>query len=356
MQLTSRIRDYTVTFEETPGFVADIASSPRRVIVVDEGAWRCHQAGALAALDPAEVIVLPVSEEGKTLVSVTWLYDELIARDAKRVTTLVSFGGGITQDITGFVASTLYRGLDWVFAPTTLLAQADSCIGSKTSLNHRHYKNLLGTFYPPSRVYVFAPFLATQDTGDFASGLGEVVKLAIMGGEGAAARYEQALPALLARESAPLLEAVRTSLAVKVSYIQDDEFDTGRRQLLNFGHCFGHAIESATDFAVPHGQAVVLGMMLAGMVARGRGLLSAATESYLLASLLLPSLASGITLAGMDDAAVVDAMGRDKKRVGSGLAVVMAGDGFEMLKAVDVTEEEARAALRRFAGEYPLGR
>jgi 3-dehydroquinate synthase len=356
MQMNSRIRDYTVTFEETPEFVGEVASRPRRVIVVDEGAWECHREGALAVLDPDEIVVLPVSEEGKTLASVAWLYDELIAREARRVTTLVSFGGGITQDITGFVASTLFRGVDWVFAPTTLLAQADSCIGSKTSLNYRHYKNLLGTFYPPSRVHVYAPFLRTQLDGDFASGLGEVVKLAIMGGEDAAARYEAALPALLTRDPGSLLDAVRMSLAVKVSYIEGDEFDTGRRQLLNFGHCFGHAIESATDFAVPHGQAVVLGMMIAGMVARERGLLSAATEDYLLARLLQPSLAAGLSLAGMDDAAVVDAMGRDKKRIGAGLAVVMAGDGLEMLKAVDVTQDEARVALRRFAKEYPLGR
>jgi 3-dehydroquinate synthase len=149
---------------------------------------------------------------------------------------------------------------------------------------------------------------------------------------------------------------VRTSLEVKVAYIEDDEFDTGRRQLLNFGHCFGHAIESATAFAVPHGQAVVLGMIVAGMVARSRGLLSVETERYLLEGMLVPSLAPGLTLAGMDDSAVIDAMGRDKKRVGAGLAVVMAADGLEMLKAVDVTEDEARAALRRFAEEYPLGR
>jgi 3-dehydroquinate synthase len=356
MTLTSRIRDYVVTFEDSDAFVGELAALPDRLVVVDENAWRCHRGGALASLDPDEVVVLPIAEDVKTLDSVRMLYDRLIERSAKRNITLVSIGGGITQDITGFAASTIYRGVNWVFVPTTLLAQADSCIGSKTSLNYRHYKNLIGTFFPPTAVHVHTPFLATQAEGDYRSGLGEVVKLHIMGGPETASRLEAALPALLARDPGPLLNAIQDCLAIKASYIQDDEFDAGRRNLLNYGHCFGHAIESATDFGVPHGQAVVLGMVLANMVARERGVLSVATERYLLERLLEPALAPGIDLGGMDDAAVVEAMGRDKKRVGTCLAVVMAADGLEMLKATDVTSEEAGRALERFAREYPLGR
>jgi 3-dehydroquinate synthase len=356
MQLSSRIRDYTATFEVSDAFVADLAASSDRILVVDEGAWRCHRAGCLAALDPAEVVVLPIAEETKTLESVEALYDRMLERAAKRNMTVVSFGGGITQDITGFMASTLYRGVDWVFVPTTLLAQADSCIGSKTSLNYRHYKNLIGTFYPPSRIHIYAPFLTTQDEPDYFSGLGEVVKLHIMGGEAVASRLEAARPRLLERQPDALLTAVQDSLLIKRSYFEGDEFDTGRRNLLNFGHCFGHAIETATSFAVPHGQAVVLGMILAGMVARSRGLLSDQSERYLLERLLEPAVPSRVSLAGMRDDAVIDGMRQDKKRVGSGLAVVMATDGLEMAKAVDVTEDEAREALARFAAEYPMGR
>jgi 3-dehydroquinate synthase len=353
--MSSRIRDYDVTFEPDAVFLERLAASGDRVLIVDEGAWRHHRAGCLSSFDPVETIVLPVSEDLKTLDSVTGLYDRLTERAAKRNITVVSVGGGITQDITGFAASTLYRGVNWVFVPTTLLAQADSCIGSKTSLNYRHYKNLLGTFYPPASVHIYAPFLTTQAQTDYMSGLGEVVKLHVMGGRATADTYLATLPALIARDPATLLTAVQASLAIKVSYVEGDEFDTGRRNLLNFGHCFGHAIESATSFGVPHGQAVVLGMILAGMVARSRGSLSADTERYLL-DLFVPSLAPSLSLAGMDDAAVVDAMKQDKKRVGAGLAVVMATDGLEMIKAVDVTEDEALSALRRFATEYPMGR
>ena len=356
MRMSSRIRDYDVTFESDAAFLERLSAPGDRVLIVDEGAWRHHRDGCLASFDAAETIVLPIAEELKTLESVAGLYDRLTERAAKRNITIVSVGGGITQDITGFAASTLYRGVNWVFVPTTLLAQADSCIGSKTSLNYRHYKNLLGTFFPPTAVHIYAPFLTTQEETDYMSGLGEVAKLHIMGGQAAADRYEAALPVLLEREPAALLTAVKDSLAIKVSYVEGDEFDTGRRNLLNFGHCFGHAIESATAFGVPHGQAVVLGMMLAGMVARSRGLLSEESERHILRRLLEPSLAPAVTLAGLDDAAVIDAMKQDKKRVGAGLAVVMTTDGLEMVKAVDVTDAEALAALRRFAGEYAPGR
>jgi 3-dehydroquinate synthase len=354
--MSSRLGDYTVSFQPDTRFLDEVIANEDRVFFVDENVWTLHGDGVLAGVPRDDVVVLPIAEDTKTLSSVELVWDSLTERSAKRNITLVSIGGGICQDITGFAASTLYRGIGWVFLPTTLLAQADSCIGSKTSLNYKRFKNLVGTFYPPTAVHIYAPFLGTQAETDYMSGLGEVVKLHIMGGPGSAGRYESALPALLRRDPSTLLAAVQDSLAIKVSYVEGDEFDTGRRNLLNFGHCFGHAIESATAFRVPHGQAVVLGMMLAGMIARSRGTLSERSEQYLRTRLLEPSLAPSVLLAGMDDDAVIDAMKQDKKRVGAGLAVVMATDGFEMVKAVDVSEAEARAALHRFAGEYPLGR
>ena len=130
-----------------------------------------------------ETIVLPISEERKNLDTVQELYDQLITRPAKRNLTLISFGGGILQDITGFAASTIYRGVNWIFVPTTLLAQADSCIGSKTSLNYKNFKNLIGTFFPPISIYIYPTFITTQLDSDFYSGIGEVVKLHLMGGD-----------------------------------------------------------------------------------------------------------------------------------------------------------------------------
>lgn len=340
LQIASRLRDYAV---QVRGDQWAAAAAEAAVTVVDETVWRLHRNGVLTGVvDP---ILLSVDEERKTLATVEWLYDRLLGRGLRRNGTVLSVGGGITQDLTGFAVSTLYRGVRWVFAPTTLLAQADSCIGAKTSLNHGRYKNLVGTMYPPDSVIVDPRFLATLSREDYFSGLGEVVKLHVIGGAASARRLEEAMSRLLAREDAALRAAVGDSLRIKKPFIEDDEFDRGRRNLLNYGHCFGHAIEAATAFAVPHGQAVVLGMLLAEAVAERRGLIGGTFRNELETRLFLPSLSVHPSLDPAAVDAVVEAMRHDKKRTGAGLALVMCGDDFRMLRVDDLSEDEAVTAL-----------
>jgi 3-dehydroquinate synthase len=348
--ITSRVHDYAVHFEDDDRFLAGLDRFPQRVVVVDENVWRLHRQGCLRHLAEQEVMVFRVSEERKTLEGVAEVYDQLMQRAAKKNVTLVSIGGGIVQDVTGFVASSLYRGINWVFVPTTLLAQADSCVGSKTSLNYRRYKNLLGTFYPPKEVHIFSPFLGTLTEDDFRSGLGEVVKLHLMGGLASTALLGQELPALLRREPAPLLAAIHRSLAVKRSYMEGDEFDTGRRNLLNFGHCFGHALETTSDYAIPHGQAVVVGMLFANLAAVRRGLLREETAAALARELLLPSLSLRVRPAYLARAGVLEAMRQDKKRIGKDLVVVMLREDRELEKHTDFTEAELAQALEDLEG------
>jgi 3-dehydroquinate synthase len=345
MLIKSNIRDYPVVFTADCIFLSEIKAKGNCAFIVDERVWEYHAGGCLSALRAEEVMILPISEERKRLESVIDLYDGMMERTAKRNMTLVSIGGGIAQDITGFLASTLYRGINWVFVPTTLLAQADSCIGSKTSLNYKNYKNLLGTFYPPTAVYIHAPFLATQKEIDYYSGMGEVVKLHIMGGQLMIEKIVAAFPKLYNRDPAALIDTVQSSLYIKQGYIESDEFDSGRRNLLNFGHCFGHAIESATDFAVPHGQAVVIGILLANEVAVARGLLSEEHSRYLATELLLPTLRLDLASVDLKFSDVIDAMKQDKKRTGEGLALVMVIDGYKMVKVSDLSDDEAVAAM-----------
>lgn len=347
MKIKSNIRDYDVVFAGAADFLREFAGLPHVCYVVDSSVWELYPEIREAA--GPDAIELPIGEERKNLDTVQELYDRLTGRAAKRNMTLISIGGGITQDVTGFVASTLYRGINWVFVPTTLLAQADSCVGSKTSLNYKGYKNLVGTFYPPSKVCIDTAFIATQEEPDFFSGLGEVVKLHLMGGEPRTAELIGLLPPILRREREALLTGVKNSLEIKQSYIADDEFDTGRRNLLNFGHCFGHALESTSDFGVPHGQAVVAGMVLANAVAARRGLLSDGLEKFVAERLLLPSLVVQPEQAHLDHGQVVEAMKKDKKRTGDGLALIMMGDGYEFVKVNDLTAAEAAFALDQFS-------
>lgn len=344
INIRSNIRDYRVTFHSSPDFLDFGSRFQDFCCIVDETVWEIYKDTALAALPRENVVVMHFDESRKNLDTVQEIFDQLTGRDAKRNLTLISIGGGITQDVTGFAASTLYRGINWVFVPTTLLAQSDSCIGGKTSLNYRSFKNLVGTFYPPSEVHIHTPFLSTLKEEDFLSGLGEVIKLYIMGGRERFEALPNLLGPMLARDPAALLESVRESLLVKISYIEDDEFDAGKRNLLNYGHTLGHALESVTAYRIPHGQAVLIGMAFSNIIATERGNLSAARRDAV-ANMLAQALVTRPTKDEMAPAALIAAMRKDKKRVGSNLPLIMLNDDLSLVRINDLTEDAAVSAL-----------
>ncbi len=345
IHVPSNLRDYEVIFEEDSGFVADLFSLKQRVFVVDENVWNLYSNSHLKLLRGEDTIIFPIDEDHKNLDSVNQIYDYLIDRNAKKNLTLITIGGGILQDITGFVASTLYRGINWVFAPTTLLSQSDSCIGSKTSLNYKGFKNLIGTFYPPHSVHIFTGFLGTLTQLDFYSGLGEVVKLHIMGGDESVQQLKAKYPSVLSKDVAVLKDVIYHALLIKMNYISGDEFDQGRRNFLNFGHCFGHAIEAVSDFRIPHGQAVVMGMMLANSVALKRGKLSKINHDRFYDELLSPSLYVTPAKEDLVIEKIILAMKKDKKRTGDGLPLIMLQDNYSMTKIDDLSESEVTFAV-----------
>ena len=345
MTVSSSIRDYQVVFAETMGFISELESTKNRYYVIDEKVWDLY-GNLFRSLDTEAVLVLPINEEIKCLETVKTVYDALMKCSAKRNMTLISVGGGIIQDITGFVASTLYRGINWIYVPTTLLAQADSCIGSKTSLNYQGYKNLIGTFFPPTRIYINTEFLSTLDAEDFYSGLGEVIKLYMMGGESATTAFIREIDKIERRDSSALAKAVQEVLQIKLQYIQEDEFDTGRRNLLNFGHCLGHAVESTTNFLIPHGQAVLIGIVFANIVAKNRGLLSSSRYELLNRELLLGNIRGNQANILFSTAQIFEAMKKDKKRVGQGLALIMMLDDYSMKKVQDLQYNELAVGIK----------
>lgn len=348
IKIASKLRDYEVHFTDSLDFLRRLDALPHGRFIIDENVWRLHQDKALAAIDRRRVTVLPIHEEQKNLETVMGLYDSLTASSAKRNMTLIAIGGGIAQDLTGFAASTLYRGVRWAYVPTTLLAQADSCIGGKTSLNFRGFKNLLGTFYPPHEVHINTLFLSTLSKLDYYSGLGEVIKLHLMGGPETTRTLFAEQPGLRRREAAALLRAIRTSLAVKQSFFEDDEFDLGRRNMLNFGHCFGHALESTSAFEIPHGQAVLIGIIFANIVAQGRRLMSPAAAAGL-AEKILGSVVTRPKPEQLAPERILEAMRKDKKRTGEGLVLIMMSEDHSMVKVDDLRPEELAAATRDLA-------
>jgi 3-dehydroquinate synthase len=345
MRVTSSNRDYQVTFVDTMSFIEELEQIKNRFYIVDKKVWDLYSA-SWGHLDEQRLLILPISEEAKCLDTVMAVYDALMKSAAKRNMTMISIGGGIIQDITGFVASTLYRGINWIYVPTTLLAQGDSCIGSKTSLNYQRYKNLIGTFYPPTHIYINPGFLATLEPEDFYSGLGEVIKLYMMGGESSATCLIGVIHNIKQREPAALLKAIRDVLTIKLQYIQEDEFDTGRRNLLNFGHCLGHALESTTNFAIPHGQAVLMGILFANIIATSRGLMSKVRYDSFNRNLILDNVHVNRSGLRFLTEGIFEAMKMDKKREGEGLALIMMRDDYSMLKVQDLQYDELAMGIQ----------
>jgi len=231
---------------------------------------------ALAPRVPAECL-LPDGEAFKTLATLATIYDRLAEARIHRDGAILALGGGVVGDIAGFAAATWQRGIACVQLPTTLLAQVDSSIGGKTAVNHPAGKNLIGAFHAPRAVLADLDTLATLPEREFRSGLAEIVKAALVRDAGFLAWLEQSLPAILAREPAPLAEAIHRACRIKAEIVAADEREHGARALLNLGHTFGHAIEAAEGYGGwLHGEAVAAGIVLAAETSARLGWLDAA--------------------------------------------------------------------------------
>ena len=210
-----------------------------------------------------KVIELPASEEKKTLATCESVLSQLKALGANRDTVLLAIGGGYIQDIATLVSSLYMRGISWVYAPTTLMAMMDSCIGGKSSINVGSAKNLVGNFYPPMEIIIDPTFIATLDDSAIASGLSEGIKICYAKGPASFEKFCTYRATVDNYGSTSGAEWIAHVLNGKKWFVETDEFDQGPRKLLNFGHTFGHALESATDFAIPHGIAICIGVLAA---------------------------------------------------------------------------------------------
>jgi 3-dehydroquinate synthase len=198
---------------------------------------------------------------------------KLLALNVRKDDILVAIGGGITQDIVAFISSILFRGLKWNFFPSTLLAQCDSCIGSKSSINFDSYKNLLGTFNPPTNIFIYKDFLNTLTESEVRSGIGEMLHYYLTEGVELGEQITSQIDNLL-KDRTGLEFFIKNSLRIKKKVIEIDEFDLSIRHIFNYGHTFGHAIEAVTHYSIPHGQAITIGMDLANFISLERQILN----------------------------------------------------------------------------------
>lgn len=259
-----------------PGLLADagtliapVIRQKRAIIVTDENVAKLHLGPFQCGLGKAGIayhaIVLPPGESTKDFAHFAKLCEDVLGLGIERATPLIALGGGVIGDITGFAAATLLRGLDYIQVPTTLLAQVDSSVGGKTAIDSKHGKNLIGAFHQPVRVLADIDTLATLPQRELLAGYAEIVKYGLIRDRKFYDWLEEAGPRLVAGDVDARRTAVLQSCAAKAAIVAIDERETGERQLLNFGHTFGHALETETGFGetLLHGEAVALGMRLA---------------------------------------------------------------------------------------------
>jgi len=302
------------------------------------------------------VVYLDADEESKTLQRAEQLIVACFDAGARRGTRLLAVGGGVVQDLATLVSSLYMRGLPWSYAPTTLMAMADSCVGGKSSINAGKAKNVVGNIYPPREVTIDPGFLSTLSDEELVAGLSEAVKICFCHGLGCFQQYLRHFESFSSDPAAaPLL--LHHVLSAKKWFVEVDEFDTKERRLLNFGHTFAHALESATSFSVNHGVAVAVGMLCAVRLAamdgqRGEASSRLAAHCRVLLA-RVPDLAS--RLADLDEAQFEQAFRADKKHApgefrlilpsaGGGVQEVPSDDGTGRMKAV-------LEALRRVVAE-----
>lgn len=322
LTVRSQFRDYQIAF------VKDAVATLKERILVERTFTICDARVAeiwgdylRPMLAPGRHVLLPPREESKTITKAQELIVAMVEAGVRRDHSVLAIGGGITQDVSAFAASILYRGIEWLFIPTTLLAQADSCLGSKTSINIGDKKNLAGGYWPPSVAALDARFLRSLPKDDLRSGLGEIIHFLVYDASPLLERLPGDYGRLIGDPEA-LRPYIAEALSIKRRVAELDEFDRHERKKFNYGHTFGHALESVTKYAIPHGLAVTVGMDIANFLSMKLGIMSVAEFERLNAVLRLNIPArSGLVI---DVERYLHFLGKDKKNVGSTLGCVLA--------------------------------
>ena len=310
---------------DQPASWRDAIGGPQALVVSNAAVAPHYLPRVCAALRDVAcaTVILPDGEAHKTLDSAVRVFDALAAMPANRDATVIALGGGVIGDIAGFAAACWMRGIACVQVPTTLLAMVDSSVGGKTGVNLPQGKNLIGAFHQPRAVVIDTDTLATLPARELRAGFAEVVKYGAIGDATFFAWLEAHAEALLARDAALLAQAIATSCRHKAAIVARDETEQGERALLNFGHTFGHALETCAGYGtLRHGEAVAIGMCLAARLSAALGRAPAADAERLAALLRRFGLPTEPP-AGIAADALLSTMRIDKKNRAGRLRLIL---------------------------------
>ena len=335
VSISSKFKNYSVSFCET--FADGISKNLKEqdLVIADEKLKLLYDFSIINN----KIIWIEAKEETKSFENLSPIIDEILRVGARKNTRIVAIGGGITQDTVSFISSILFRGLEWIFFPTTLLAQGDSCIGGKTSINFGNYKNQLGNFNPPNKVVVCVEFLSTITEEEYRSGIGEMCHFHMVSGEDDLDYFTSKYKNCLKKNWQDLTGIIQRTLLVKKCFIEKDEFDKNERLLLNYGHSFGHALESLTEYAIPHGLAVAHGMNISNYLSNYYGYLKS-EEYQKMREVINPILVGSDLPKNISVEKFCEALKKDKKNINKNPTVVLTrGVGKMFLKEIEVTDQ-----------------
>jgi 3-dehydroquinate synthase len=327
------------------------ARGGRLFVVTDEEVWAAQGERLRASGLDIELVTVPAGEGSKSWPELERVVDSLLRLGIERSDHVVAFGGGMIGDLTGFAASIVKRGCNFVQVPTTLLAQVDSSVGGKTAINAAAGKNMVGAFHQPAAVLIDPTTLATLDPRQLRAGYAEVVKYGLISDPAFFAWCEANGAALLSGDAEARRHAIETSVRAKAAIVGEDERETsGRRALLNLGHTFGHAFEAEAGFSdrLLHGEAVALGMVLAFRFSTERGLCSPEHAERVAAHLAAVGLPTRPEIG--TPAALIAHMAQDKKKSAGRVPFILAGGIGEAFVDQSVELAEVEAFLSRVSG------
>ncbi len=318
----------------------------QKIIITDENVAPLYAERLATSLD-CKIYSVPAGEQSKSFETFQKLSEQILQQGIDRKTTLIAVGGGVVGDLTGFLAASLLRGLSFIQIPTTLLSQTDSSVGGKTGINSSVGKNLIGAFHQPKLVLIDPNTLTTLPEQELLSGYAEVVKYALIRDAQFFEWLEENATKLLDNDEDALIYAIATSCQHKADIVSADEFETGQRALLNLGHTFGHAIESASNYKVLHGLAVAVGTCLAYQLSVNLGHTDNGDFEKVLAHFKqvgLPTHIHDCDLAiNIDD--FIASLYKDKKAENGKLTFILPKGIGSAFIAKDISEEDVRKVL-----------
>ena len=337
-----------ITYDISIDTLPELSFDTKVVVVTNPTVAGLHLDTLLKKLKAKElhIVEIPDGEKYKTLATVESILNECFEHKLDRKSLLIAFGGGVIGDMTGFTASLYQRGIGFIQIPTTLLSQVDASVGGKTGVNNPYGKNLIGAFYQPKAVYIDPDFLKTLPEREFAAGVAEIVKMAVMFDKA----YFKFLQTADMQSEEVVKEAIRRSVELKAWVVNQDEKEAGIRAVLNYGHTFGHVVENETKYSTYlHGEAVAIGMVMANALAIELGLFTEEEAQEVKDLLIKSSLPTEYVIADVD--AFYEHFFLDKKSANNSIKFILPNGlgNFKMVQ--DIDEKIVKKVLLQFGAQ-----